>query len=612
MTPACWSCPTGHVLFSINDSTQVWDYAPDTTTAPAGRPTVTSVTATGPNGFILHGTQLTGFSEGAAFGDDAEMSTNYPTVALIDASGNVWYAKSFGWTPGVATGAGNDVSTQFTVPTNLLAGTYTVTVSASGVSSDPNNSVTISYGGPVYVNPGSSINQAIQTAAGLGAGVVINGSGLSGTADYDENVAVNSQVPLYIQNGGVTFGLISSSAGDPNPSGEMVLVSGGSTLTVGDAAHYVDSAEYDGVITGRGTFTYDGTYGALTLGGTDSAEGGTTVTSGTLVVAGSVNSRDGLAINGGTVQPTNSAALAGTTVTVNVPFGLDLSTVSSATLGGLAGTGDIGLGTDAATAKTLTVGADNESTTYPGVLMGTGHLSKTGLGTFEISAANAPNGGASVNGGTLTVDGSLDIPTPSNLSVGAGALLNGNGSINANVYVNGTLEAGTATATGALDVAGLSIAPSNSRNGSLAARLNGTTAGSDYDQVLAFNAVNLGTDATLNVVPGSGYTAAARRLFRRVARRIAIPHQRHLRRYAGGQGHLCRRAVLHHHLPRWPVRQGRGPDSRCRAGGQRASQRRQPAAVVCPIDHRDLFHAGNVRGRPRRRLPAAARQRPHR
>jgi hypothetical protein len=62
---------------------------------PAWRPGVLSLRGS-TNSFTLTGTQLNGLSEGAAYGDDAEMSSNYPIVRLRDASG-VSYARTSGW-----------------------------------------------------------------------------------------------------------------------------------------------------------------------------------------------------------------------------------------------------------------------------------------------------------------------------------------------------------------------------------------------------------------------------------------------------------------------------------------------------------------------------------
>jgi hypothetical protein len=85
----------------------------------------------------LTGTLLNGISEGAAYGDDAQMNSNYPLLRLTDGSGNVYYARTYNWSStGVMTGT-NVETTEFTLPANLPQGTYSLVVVANGIGSDP-------------------------------------------------------------------------------------------------------------------------------------------------------------------------------------------------------------------------------------------------------------------------------------------------------------------------------------------------------------------------------------------------------------------------------------------------------------------------------------------
>src|SRR5262249_33106664 len=86
--------------------------------------------------YTLTGTQLNGLSEGAAYGDDVEMSSNYPIVELTSGGGAVSFARTFNWPAAVATD-GTPVATQFTLPAGLPVGTYSLTVVANGISSAP-------------------------------------------------------------------------------------------------------------------------------------------------------------------------------------------------------------------------------------------------------------------------------------------------------------------------------------------------------------------------------------------------------------------------------------------------------------------------------------------
>jgi hypothetical protein len=78
-----------------------------------------------------------GNSEGAAYGDDAQMDSNYPLVRLTNGSGNVFYCRTTNWsTIAVMTGA-TPVTTDFRLPSTLASGPFSLVVIANGFSSDP-------------------------------------------------------------------------------------------------------------------------------------------------------------------------------------------------------------------------------------------------------------------------------------------------------------------------------------------------------------------------------------------------------------------------------------------------------------------------------------------
>jgi hypothetical protein len=126
--------PSGQVLLTTGGG-QLAVWTPTGNPDASWKPTVSSVANNGDGSYTLTGTQLNGISEGASYGDDAEMSSNYPIVQLRDSGGHVYYARTFNWSnTGVATGS-TPVTTKFTPPANLPGGTYTLTVIANGIAS---------------------------------------------------------------------------------------------------------------------------------------------------------------------------------------------------------------------------------------------------------------------------------------------------------------------------------------------------------------------------------------------------------------------------------------------------------------------------------------------
>ena len=128
--------PTGQILIN-NGGPRLEIYTPDLAPLAVGVPAITGITENPDGSFLLKGTTLNGISEGAYYGDDAEMATNYPIVRLTDLNNHVFYARTFGWSStGVATGSTPE-STNFTLPIGVPPNTYAVTVVANGVASSP-------------------------------------------------------------------------------------------------------------------------------------------------------------------------------------------------------------------------------------------------------------------------------------------------------------------------------------------------------------------------------------------------------------------------------------------------------------------------------------------
>jgi len=164
--------PTGQVLYSGGLGAQSLEIFSDGGSPnPAWAPTITAVPTQLAAGqtYTLAGWQLNGLSDGAAFGDDYQSSTDYPLVQITNnGTGAVVYARTFGMTNrSIAPEASS--CTDFTLPNGIGSGASELRVIANGIASMP---VPVSVG-----NSGTTTNScpdfALATAkAGNGSGTV--------------------------------------------------------------------------------------------------------------------------------------------------------------------------------------------------------------------------------------------------------------------------------------------------------------------------------------------------------------------------------------------------------------------------------------------------------
>ena len=73
-------------------------FNPGTVALPESQPVITDVSLNGDGTYTLTGTGLNGISEGASYGDDNEMASNYPIVELTNEStGQTSFARTSNW-----------------------------------------------------------------------------------------------------------------------------------------------------------------------------------------------------------------------------------------------------------------------------------------------------------------------------------------------------------------------------------------------------------------------------------------------------------------------------------------------------------------------------------
>ena len=174
--------PDGTILFA-HFASQAYVYQPAGSPLAAGKPVIASITQNADSTFLLTGTGLNGISGGAAYGDDFQMDTDYPIVRLTDSSNNVYYARTMNWSSTVDMTGATPVSTDFTLPTNLPAGTFSLVVAANGISSDPVSFTNL----PIVVTLPASATEGTAPVTGT----VI----LPSTPATDQTVTLTSSLP---------------------------------------------------------------------------------------------------------------------------------------------------------------------------------------------------------------------------------------------------------------------------------------------------------------------------------------------------------------------------------------------------------------------------------
>ena len=171
-----------------------------------------------------------------------------------------------------------------------------------------------------------------------------------------------------------------------------------------------------GLDTSGGSFSI----GSMNIGA--SGVGLTIVGSNGLTLAGSSSYSGGTTIGQGALRLANSAALVNSTVAIDTDNGLQFSPgVGEYCLGGLSGGNLLNLTDTSGGTVALAVGGNGDSTTFSGEISGGGALIKTGSGTLVLSGSDNYTGGTTVADGTLVITEAGTLPGGSNLTVGADA-----------------------------------------------------------------------------------------------------------------------------------------------------------------------------------------------
>ncbi len=417
----------------------------------------------------------------------------------------------------VVTGNSTLAGTADAATVNVNAGTLTlasadrlnnaaaVTVAAlAGLALNGNDSVgsltsagTLSGGGRTLTASTYTLQAGASVSANLGSGTLVV-TGVTGNSTLSGTAAAHTV--------SVQSGTLATAGANRLASSANVTVAASGTLALG-GDETVASLALSGALAGAGR-TLTATSYTLLAG----ADAGANLGSGTLNVGGN-------STLGGTAQVTTVNLGSGTLTlgaagrlaagaAVVVAGGATLALGGDETLGSLAGTGAVNL-----QSSTLSTGA-LASSTFAGVLSGSGGLIKLGGTTFTLTGTNTYAGPTRVQAGTLAQGAADALSNASIIGVDAGATL----ALAGNDTVAGLVLSGTLAGGGTLSAPSYALdggqADASLGAGVLAtsgnSHLNGSSGASTVDVnsgTLTLGAANrLSSAATVHVASGATLT----------------------------------------------------------------------------------------------------------
>jgi fibronectin-binding autotransporter adhesin len=480
---------------------------------------------------------ISGFSNvtiGSATGTGAINSTGpvsfTDNVRLQTGSGAIRISSSFVSNGNLAVSAGSAGITLSDSISTSGTQTYESAVTLAGetnliATTVRTNSTVTGAGNHLTIEGNANIGGAVSNVGNLTIyGSTTLGGNLSGTGvmTLTQAVTLSGDRMLSADSGFV----LSANMGSSSSSNLTLVSSAGGLAGAGNIAlsggtlniSQVGSTEYTGVISGSGSLIKAGA-GTLTLGGTNTYTGGTTLSAGTITLnsSGAIGSAGNLTFSGGTLQYSDqnttdySARMASTagqqiridTNSKNITFATGMASsggtltklgAGTLTLAGnntytgdttvSAGTLEIGSGTSGSIAGNLVDNAAvtfnrSDALSYSGIISGTGSVTQSGSGSLTLGGSNTYSGTTTVSAGRLVVTNANSLgSTTAGTTVASGATLQ----LSSNV---------------SLGAEAISISGSGNGSGAIYSDSNTSLAG--LVTMTAASTLGSGSGATLNV-----------------------------------------------------------------------------------------------------------------
>jgi len=248
--------PNGQALISTAGNT-MYLYTGDAGVNTIASPTISGVTANGGNSYTLTGTTLTGSSQGASYGDDKEMDTNYPIVSVATQVGTTYYDRTTNWNKTGVGSVNGATSTNFSLPASIssppVVSLSTLTpVEGQNLNNatvatftDPNGTFTGQYSANITWGDGT---QTVGTITGPVGGVY----SVTGTHTYAEDGPETVSVSVVDK---YASGNLSVSASGVSSASVPFTLSGSASNSI---------SVTDASVAGTGSFTMNTTTGVST------------------------------------------------------------------------------------------------------------------------------------------------------------------------------------------------------------------------------------------------------------------------------------------------------------------------------------------------------------